>query len=192
MKNRNVFSVYHLLSLVVVFLMLACQSSDPGTSAQEAGAPAGSATVLSPDELLPNGKVTEDGLLVGGQPSLENFEKIKAAGYKTIIDLRMPEEGGTSREDIEALGLAYERIPVAGAAGMTEDKARRLAEVLENAAPPVVIHCKSGNRVGGLLALKAFYVDGKTAEEAMEVGKKSGLRSLAPVLEEVMAAAPQQ
>ena len=37
------------------------------------------------------------------------------------------------------------------------------------------MHCASGNRVGGLFALKAFYVDGKTPEEALEIGRSAGM-----------------
>jgi len=84
------------------------------------------------------------------------------------------------------LGMTYVSIPIAGAADISEENARRLAEVLDVGADPVVVHCASGNRVGALFALKAYYVDGKTPEEALALGKAAGVTRLEPVVRQTL------
>jgi hypothetical protein len=47
---------------------------------------------------------------------------------------------------------------------------------LSKSAPGgAAVYCGSSNRVGALIALKAFYVDGIPADEALELGKQHGL-----------------
>ena len=76
-------------------------------------------------------------------------------------------------------------LPMAGAAGLTEDNAKALQEVLDDdSVYPVVVHCGSGNRVGALFALKAFYFDCHNGEEALEAGKAAGLTRLEPAVRE--------
>jgi hypothetical protein len=47
-------------------------------------------------------------------------------------------------------------------------------------AEPVVLHCASSNRVGALLAMKAFYLDDATPEEALALAKKAGITRMEP------------
>ena len=138
----------------------------------------------APAELLPDGRRLEDGLLVGGQPSLEQLERLGALGYRTVISLRTEDEGGPTGEEVGALGLSYLRLPVDGAADVSEEKARTLDVVLDQVRGPVVLHCGSGNRVGALLALRAHFVDGAAPEEALRIGREAGLAGLEPVVRE--------
>lgn len=147
----------------------------PGAS-QAAGGEVAGATPAG--ELLPNGVAVEEGLLAGGQPTPEQLVALAGAGYVTVIDLRTEAEGGTGRADVEASGMTYVTLPIAGAAGLTEENARRLALLLEEVERPLVLHCGSGNRVGALLALKVFYADGATPEEALRYGLDAGLTGL--------------
>jgi uncharacterized protein (TIGR01244 family) len=142
---------------------------------------------LQPEDLLRNGRTPFEGdaLLVGGQPTPAQFEQAHELGYKTVINLRRPEEeGNTEPEQVRGLGMAYLEIPIAGSGDMTEDKARALAEALESAESPVMVHCASGNRVGGLFAMKAYYIDGMSPEEALVVGKAAGMTRLEPTVRE--------
>jgi len=139
----------------------------------------------SPADLLPNGMMPFDGILTGGQPSDSQLEKAKEAGYATVINMRMPDEpGSTDPAEVKALGMDYVALPIEHAAGITEANARKLAEILDKARKPVIVHCGSGNRVGALFALKARFVDGKTPEEALKIGESAGLTRLEPVVRE--------
>ena len=53
----------------------------------------------------------------------------------------------------------------------------------------MLLHCGSGNRVGALLALKAFWLDGGSAEEALEVGLAGGVTRLEPTVRELLGLA---
>ena len=143
------------------------------------------ASQADPAELLRNGRLTDDGILVGGQPTPEQLETLRDLGYRILVNLRMPQESGTTDPAlVETMEMDYVSIPIAGAEGVNEANARRLAEVLERAEGPVVVHCASGNRVGALFAMKAFYVDGKSADEALAVGRAAGVTRLEPVVKQ--------
>ena len=131
---------------------------------------------------LPNQCTPTPDLLTCGLPTTQDLHNASKAGYKTIINLCQPQE--TPRDEpgtVAALGLHYFNIPVAGPGDLTEAKARQLGEIVNNCDHhPVLIHCMSGNRVGALLALKAFFVDGKSPREALNDGLAAGLKALEP------------
>lgn len=182
-----------------VLAMAGCQGAAVETApggeavvvAQAEAPPPAAPTLPLPADLLPNGAEAFDGILVGGQPTPEQLAAARDAGYKTVINLRGLGEPGVAEEPALAadLGLAYVAIPVDGADGLTEDNARRLDAALAEAEYPVIVHCASGNRVGGLFALRAFHVEGKEADEALAIGLGSGLTRLEPVVREKLAAA---
>lgn len=151
---------------------------------QSAAATADTAPIDAADLLL-NGRRPFPGIMTGGQPTLEQFETISKLGYTTIINLRsaaeMTEEVA-GREDVEALGMEYVFIPVASPADLSRENVQLLADALAAADGPTVVHCASGNRIGAIFALKAFYLDEASAEEALEIGRSAGLTSLEPVI----------
>lgn len=133
---------------------------------------------VRPEDLLRNGRMpfADEMILVGGQPKPDQLETVQQLGYRTIINLRTAEEAdNTDPEQVRALGMTYVAFPIQGSADLTEAKARAFAEALEAAERPVMVHCSSGNRVGGLFAMKAHYVDGLSPREALEVGKQAGV-----------------
>jgi len=135
--------------------------------------------------LLRNGRVPVDGVLTGGQPTPEQFGAIREAGYETILNIRTEgETGNTSREAVEAMGFTYLELPIGGAPALNEANVRAFADLLEEARGPVVVHCGSGNRVGALFALKAFWIDGQSAEESLALGSAAGMTRLEPVVRE--------
>lgn len=183
MRSRRLWMPW----LAVVSLIACGGRAEPSADTEEAPAdPAVVSEVPGPPaaELLPNGRLLDDGLLVGGQPSLEQLRRLRELGYRTVVDLRTEGEGGPAPEEVEALGLDFVRLAVDGAADISEEKARTLDVVLSQVDPPVVLHCGSGNRVGALLALRAHYVDGEGAEESLRLGEEAGLTGLEPVVRE--------
>ena len=176
-------------ALAALALLGACggraeESAAVATEPMPSTAPSAAREEPAPAELLPDGRRLENGLLVGGQPSLEQLERLGSLGYRTVISLSTEGEGGPTGKEVEALGLAYLRLPVDGAADISEEKARTLDLVLDQVQGPVVLHCGSGNRVGALLALRAHFVDGASPEEALRIGRDAGLTGLEPVVRE--------
>lgn len=118
-------------------------------------------------------------LYTAGQPSAAQLQQAAAAGITTLIDLRQPDEdrGFDETAAAERLGLRYVRIPVAGAAGLTQANAQALRSALAQSQGPVLLHCASGNRAGALLALLQAR-DGAPVEQALQFGRSAGMTSL--------------
>jgi len=135
-----------------------------------------------------NAKAPFPGVLTSGQLTREQFVALSEGGYETFVNLRVPTEDDTGWERKLAGELAarYVSIPVDGAAGLTEENARKLSETLEEYRGPVVVYCSTGNRSGALFALEAYYVDGKSAKRALAIGKSAGLMQLEPAVREVL------
>ena len=162
----------------------ATPADDPGLADGAAAAPPEATRESDAASLLPNGRHPFPDVITGGQPSTEQLEAAAARGYRTIIDLRPAAEGGRSAEEAVRLGLRYVAIPVAGEDGLTDDNARALATALGEAERPAIVHCASGNRVGALFALVAYRVEGRSAGEALEIGRAAGLTRLEPAVRE--------
>ena len=146
--------------------------------------------ISSPLIDLPNGRVPFDSTLVGGQPTFEQLKKASKTGFKAVINLRTDRELPAPEQEstwVEGLGMKYFHIPVAGTEGLTLENTRLFAEVLSKTENyPLIVHCKSGNRVGAMFALKAFHIDGKNKEEALLIGERAGLTSLAPAVKKIL------
>ena len=177
----------HFRQLLQVICLVAVLAA--GLPATLFGAPqsAAATTDSSPQaaDLLLNGRQPFPGIVTGGQPTLEQFETIGELGYTTVINLRSAAEMTdevAGREAVEALGMEYVFIPVASPADLSRENVQLLADALAAADGPTVVHCASGNRIGAIFALKAFYLDDASAEEALEIGRSAGLTSLEPVV----------
>lgn len=136
---------------------------------------------------IPNARVTKSGLLIGGQPAPEQLKAIHDAGYRTIVTLRTATERGDESEEaaVERMGLTFVSIPVAGAAGLTEENARALDKALgREDALPAVVHCSTGQRVSALLGLRAFVVDRVSAGAAIDLAKRLGMKKFEAALRE--------
>lgn len=125
------------------------------------------------------------GLHTGGQPSLEDLARLQSQGVRTVIDLRGAQEdrGYDAAAEARRLGMAYIALPIAGKDDVNAANAKALGELLRAQDGDVLLHCASGNRVGALLALDAA-TRGVPREEALELGRKAGLKSLEPVVAE--------
>jgi protein tyrosine phosphatase (PTP) superfamily phosphohydrolase (DUF442 family) len=175
-------------------------ASAPGSSATETQSPAASeqatSTARTPTQpveapapvaivSIPNAQRPLAGIVTGGQPSEDNLREAKNLGYKTVVSL-LPESDTVAEARLaQELGLRFVSIPITGAADLTPQNAQKLALAIDaEDAKPLIVHCASGNRVGALLALKAFYVDHVSAPEALALGQRAGLRSLQSAVEE--------
>ncbi len=146
-----------------------------------------------PDEIaaleIINARRPSAELLTGGQLSEEQMRTLREHGYTHFISLRPRAEDGAGWEEEFAAqeGIDFTRIPVAGRADISVANAELLAEALSGTgAEKAVVYCKSGNRVGALLALKAHFVDGQDAEKALSFGLEAGLTRLEPMVRETL------
>jgi uncharacterized protein (TIGR01244 family) len=138
---------------------------------------------------LPFGGQPEPGLLTAGQPTPADFEALAAAGLKHIVNLRpSSEDAGFDEAALAAkLGLSYAVVPVASAADLNRDRAQELdAALARTGGEPTLVHCASSNRVGALLALRAAWLQGKSADEALAFGRAGGLTKMEAAVQQLL------
>jgi uncharacterized protein (TIGR01244 family) len=139
---------------------------------------------------LPNHIALDAGTHVSGQPSEEALTKLGAAGVRTVIDLRPDQETPAldERAVVGKTGVQYRSLPISGRADLTHENVATFDRMLNESRPgPVLLHCSSGNRVGAMMALRARWMQGKTAEEALAIGKAAGLTGLAGDVQQLLA-----
>jgi protein tyrosine phosphatase (PTP) superfamily phosphohydrolase (DUF442 family) len=119
----------------------------------------------------------EEGLLFGGQPTAQQLAAAGAAGYR-VVDLRGPTEDRGYDEAAEAarLGIEYRGIPVDAEALRRDETYEAFFSALEGPRP-LVAHCGSGNRVGGLYYAYLVERRGLPRDEALARARESGLSS---------------
>ena len=188
------------LTLALVLALAGCAAPESTAPAAQAPSPPDSSDVAQQETMSPaplveirNARQPLPGVLTGGQPTDEELAEVAEKGYRTVVNLRSEAEVAETSEPetVEGLGLRYVGIPMAGAAGLTAENAAALDAVLADPSSyPVLIHCASGNRVGGLLALRAHQQLGAEASEALAQGLEAGLTSLEPAVREALALPP--
>lgn len=116
------------------------------------------------------------GITSAGQPDAAAFEALAAEGYTAVIDLRGATEdaGLDEAEVVESLGMRYVNLPIMGPEDINFENAKALDEILAGIDAPVLVHCSSGNRVGGLLALREG-LRGASVADAIAVGLAGGM-----------------
>jgi uncharacterized protein (TIGR01244 family) len=128
--------------------------------------------------VIPDYSRPRPGLACAGQPSAEGIQRLSELGFRTVINLRTEAEPGVpeAAAAVQAQQLRYVSVPVRPDS-FSSDDVDAVAAVLEDPdAGPVLLHCGSSNRVGGVIAVLAWR-DGRTPEQALEEGRAAGLRS---------------
>lgn len=139
------------------------------------------------DDVVTSGVVRPvDGITAAGQPDEAAFKIFAANGYAAVIDLRTQGEprGLDEQAVVEGLGMEYVHFPI-NRDGITFENAKSLDKLIDHYNGPVLVHCRSSNRVGALLALRASLA-GADDEAALEIGKAGGLKSLEEQVREVL------
>jgi protein tyrosine phosphatase (PTP) superfamily phosphohydrolase (DUF442 family) len=136
---------------------------------------------------LNNLNVPESNALASGQPTQEQIKVLADAGVKHVISLRRPEEIDWDEQAVvEANGMQFHSIPVAGLAGITKANATKLEDLLNSLGnEAVLVHCGSSNRVGALKTLASLDADDSASiEAAFTEGRRWGLTRLEEPLRE--------
>ena len=126
----------------------------------------------------------------GGYVSPEAMALVKDHGITHIIDMLPANEHGGYDESAHAaeLGLFYAHLPVQGGNDLNRANAEALDRLLaESGEAPVLVHCMSGNRVGALFALRAHWLKGESAADALATGRRYGLTKLEPLVVQLLA-----
>lgn len=145
------------------------------------------------DIQLPLGGAPAPNLLTAGQPTAADFEALAAAGLKHIVNLRpTTEDAGFDEAALASkLGLSYTVVPISGPGDLNLARAKDLdAALAATQGQPALVHCASSNRVGALLALRAAWLQGKSSDEALALGRAGGLTKMEPAVQQLLQNGP--
>jgi uncharacterized protein (TIGR01244 family) len=114
---------------------------------------------------------------IAGQPSADDLHEMTGQGYRTVVNLRMPDEAGVDDEEriVESQGLNYAAIPVSS--DTLDDAAveRFIATIASEGRAPVLVHCKSGGRAGMMTLLHLAVQHGWSLQQTLDEGQKLGI-----------------
>ncbi|EKE87661.1 fused DSP-PTPase phosphatase/NAD kinase-like protein [Idiomarina xiamenensis] len=130
---------------------------------------------------------------VSGQPSAAQLSEFAKQGGQAVVNLRGADEPLPFNEAALAneLGVSYYAIPIANANDLTLSKVKLFDQVIGKLQPEqTLLHCASGNRVGAMMALRAGWLQHKSADEALQIGRQHGLKSLADTVAELLQEYP--
>lgn len=129
--------------------------------------------VVNANQALPN-------VVTSGQPGPRHFEALKEAGLEVVLDIRDPmEPRGFDQEALmRELGLDYVNIVVTEGT-LTDETLDRILDVMrKNRDRSVLVHCHSGNRVGGALIPHLILDHELTEDDATMAAMRMGLRGM--------------
>jgi uncharacterized protein (TIGR01244 family) len=110
---------------------------------------------------------------------------LKAEGYVSVINLRMPTEQGADieagRAAAQGAGLKYFHFPFNTTTPDAAVVSKFLATVADKSNQPVFIHCGSANRVGGMWMIKRVLQDHWPVDQARTEAEAIGLREPAMI-----------
>ncbi len=164
-----------ILPLLILTALFACASKEPmqDTKVEMAS--------IKPVTLPGMSRVhMARGALLGSQPDATALKLAhKKYGTKTVLNLRMPAEIKYFMEAqaVRDFGMEYHNVAFAQASTLTDEVfSRALAVLRDQSKAPVLMHCKSGNRVGAIWYAHLVLDLGVLPDEAMAEAKIVGLR----------------
>jgi len=115
----------------------------------------------------------------GGQPSMENLQKMKSQGVRSVLNLRRASEYDFEEEAATAkkLDLRYFHIPV-DKNNLKDEQVEEFLKVTGDPQNrPIFIHCTSAGRVSAFWMIRRALVDNWKVEDAEAEARKIGLHN---------------
>jgi uncharacterized protein (TIGR01244 family) len=120
-------------------------------------------------------------LYFSAQPSTKDWASLKEQGFKTVINLREPNEENydekIEKKILKRQGITYINIPTPKKNPVTDRFIDDVTTAVKKNRPngKVLIHCSSGNRVGMWLGGHFHKDHGLSKKESLELAQKLGL-----------------
>ena len=167
--------IRNILPLLILTALTACASHEPVQDTKVETA------TIKPVTLPGMSRVhMARGALLGSQPDATALKLAhQKYGTKTVLNLRMPAEFKYFMEAqaVRDFGMEYHNIAFGPAKTLTDEVFSRALTVLRDSSKtPVLMHCKSGNRVGAIWYAHLVLDLGVQPDEAMAEARIVGLR----------------
>lgn len=116
-------------------------------------------------------------LAIAGQISIEQLQQLADEGYRTILNLRSPDEIGFSKNEAqktEYLGLRYLNIPTHGAV-MNPEMVLVVLKQMADLPKPILLHCDTGMRAAAIAFMDIALKQGINPDQAFQQATQFGL-----------------
>lgn len=136
----------------------------------------GSIFVFATDDSIPNLYQPRYMVFTAGQPTSFGMRELSDMGVKTVINV-LPEKECIPGEEatVSANEMEYHALPF-DPSGLTIQTIYEFGELLNNVDRPVIIHCSTGNHVGGLWFAYRVLVEKAPLAQGMKEGRKIGMK----------------
>lgn len=118
-------------------------------------------------------------LAITGQPTFDELQQLAEDGYRSVVNLRSPDETGfleEERQKIEYLGLRYVNLPIQ-IRNLNLDHLIPVIQTLVSLPKPTLVHCDNGIRSSIVVLVQIAIEQGIGAEDALQRVEKLGLLS---------------
>ncbi|BDI20780.1 hypothetical protein ANSO36C_65820 (plasmid) [Nostoc cf. commune SO-36] len=125
---------------------------------------------------MENVKKINNELTVAGQVTSEQLQQAVNEGYKSVLNLRSPDEQGfisNEQQQAQALGLHYVNIPVKPNE-ISDELTTEVLEQIDQLPKPALIHCASTMRAGLMAFMNVATRQGMTPEQVFEKAAAAG------------------
>ncbi len=118
----------------------------------------------------------QEEVFTSGQPNEEGFEQLAEMGIKTVINV-LPERNCDPREAeiVLSKNMAYRTVSF-HLSNFRKETIEQFSAILKKAEKPVLIHCGTGNHVGGLWFAYRVLIQKAPLDEAVKEGRIIGMR----------------
>lgn len=137
-------------------------------------------------------KPISDDFSADGQVSSQDLQHAADTGFKSVLNLRSPDEPGFLADEqqlAESAGLAYAHVPLNPKQAEEGAIANALA-ALENLPQPTLIHCAAGARAGAIAVIATALKAGLTSEATVAKAQEAGLSLEQPHLQQFLTQLP--
>jgi uncharacterized protein (TIGR01244 family) len=137
---------------------------------------------------MTNSKKISDDLSADGQLTPEQLQQAAAEGFKSVINLRSPDEQGflsDEQQQAEAAGLQYSNIPLKPTEPNQELTKAALEEIAD-LPKPILIHCAAGARASGVALIANAIQESLTYEQITQKAADLGISLDQPHLKQFL------
>ncbi|MDB9487978.1 sulfur transferase domain-containing protein [Dolichospermum circinale CS-537/01] len=137
---------------------------------------------------MTNFKKVSDNLSIAGQISSEELKQLARGGFKSVLNLRSPDENGffdDEKQEAQIVGLEYTNIPLNSQAPNPKLTAEAI-QAVENLPKPILIHCAGGARAGGIALITNAIQAGLSYQEIVQKANELGINLEQPHLKQFL------
>ncbi|AFY43841.1 sulfur transferase domain-containing protein [Nostoc sp. PCC 7107] len=137
---------------------------------------------------MSNSKKVSENLSTAGQVTNEELQQLAQAGFKSVLNLRSPDEAGflnDEQQQAQEAGLEYANVPLKPS--QADKELTELAiEKIDNLPKPILIHCAAGARAGGIALIATAVNEGLTYEQITQKASELGINLEQPHLKQFL------